>query len=83
MIQTTLLESKTEKSLQNPENSTNKNFTQSDAHVTNNPRNVVILPNELIQSLYKNRHFIESKSATHEDMQIYKTYCKLDLINIF
>ena len=45
MIQTTLLESRTEKSLQNPENGTNKNVTQSDAYVNNNSRNVVIFPN--------------------------------------
>ena len=38
MIQTTTLETRTGKSLQNPENMTNNNFTQSDANVTNNPK---------------------------------------------
>ena len=36
MIQTTSLETRTEKSLQNPDNPTNKFFTQYDVNVTNN-----------------------------------------------
>ena len=36
MIQTTSLQTRTGKSLQNPENMINNNFTQSDANVTNN-----------------------------------------------
>ena len=83
MIQTTSLESRTEKSLRNPENLTNKNFTPSDAYVTNNYRKLVICPNKLMKSLYKNRHFTENKSATHKDTQLYKNYRKLDLITIF
>ena len=39
MIQTTSLETKTGKSLQNPYNPTNIIFTQSDANVTNNREN--------------------------------------------
>ena len=39
MIQKTSLEKRTGKSLKNPENPTNSNFTQSDANVTNNPEN--------------------------------------------
>ena len=83
MIQTTLLESRTGKSLQNPENPTNNNFTQSDVNVTNNCENVVICPNELRQSLSTNRHFARSQSTTYEDMQLYNTSCKMYLITIF
>ena len=36
IIQTTLLETRTRKSLQNPGNHTNNHFTQYDANVTNN-----------------------------------------------
>ena len=36
MIKTTLLEKRTGKSLQNPDNPTNNNFTQYDANVINN-----------------------------------------------
>ena len=36
MIQTTSLETRTGKSIQNPDNPINNNFTQSDANVTNN-----------------------------------------------
>ena len=78
MIQITLLESRTLKSLQNTDNPTNNNFTQYDVNVTNNHENVVICLNELRQSLSKNRHFSESQSAMHKDMQLYKTSCKLD-----
>ena len=35
------------------------------------------------QYLSTNRHCSESQSATHKDMQLYKTFCKLDLITIF
>ena len=45
MIQKTSSETRTEKSLRNPENLTNINFSQSDANVTNNPNNVVRFPN--------------------------------------
>ena len=41
MIQKTLLETRTGKSLQNPDNPTNNNFTQSDDNVTNNPKKIV------------------------------------------
>ena len=44
---------------------------------------MVKIPNNLRQSLSKNRHFSLSQSATHKDMQLYKTSCKLDLITIF
>ena len=37
MIQTTSTETRTGKLLQNPDNPTNNNFTQSDANATNNP----------------------------------------------
>ena len=83
IIQTTLLETRTRKLLQNPDNPTNNNFTQSDAYVTNNPEKIVRILNELRQSLSTNPHFYESQSATHEDMQLYKTSCKLDLITKF
>ena len=83
MIQITLLESRTLKSLQNTDNPTNNNFTQYDVNVTNNHENVVICLNELRQSLSKNRHFSESQSAMHKDMQLYKTSCKLDIITVF
>ena len=36
MIQKSLLETRTGKSLQNPDYPTNKNYTQFDANVTNN-----------------------------------------------
>ena len=65
IIQTTSLGSRTEKSLQNTDNSINKHFTQSDANVSNNSRKVVIFLNELRQSLYKNRHFTKSQYTTH------------------
>ena len=45
MIQTTPFESRTGKSLQNPDNPKNNNFPQSDFNFTNNP-----CPNEFIQS---------------------------------
>ena len=35
------------------------------------------------QSLSTNIHYSESQSATHKDMQLYKTSCKIDLIMIF
>ena len=35
------------------------------------------------QYLSTNRHFSESQSATHKDMQLYNTSCKLDIIMIF
>ena len=38
IIQTTLLEKRTVNSLQNTDNPTNNNFTQSDANVTNNSK---------------------------------------------
>ena len=60
MIQTTFLETRTGKSLRNPEDSKNNNFTQSDANVTNNSEKIVRSPNELRQSLSTNRHFSES-----------------------
>ena len=40
-------------------------------------------PNELRQLLSTNLHFSEIKYAKKEDMQLYKTYCKLYLITIF
>ena len=83
MIQTTSLETRTGKSLLNNDNPTSKKFTQFDANATNNPKNEVIFPNELIQLLSINFHFIESQSVMHEDMQLYKTSFKLDLITIF
>ena len=83
MIQTTSLETRTEKSLQNPDNTTNNNFTQYDANVTNSSKKIVRSPNELRLSLSTNRHFSENQYATHEDMQLYKTSCKLDPITRF
>ena len=83
MIQTTSLESITGKSLQNPENSTYTNFTQSDANATNNSEKVVRCPNEFRQLLSTNRHFTEQQSATHEDIKLYKTSFKLDIIARF
>ena len=38
MIQTTSMETRNGKSLQNPDNTINNNFTQSDANATNNPK---------------------------------------------
>ena len=77
------MESRTGKSLQNLDNITNNNFTQSDVNVTNNPENVVRYPNELRQSLSTNRHFTESQSAMQKDVQLYKTSWKLDLVTRF
>ena len=74
IIQTTSLESITVNSLQNTDDSTNNNFTQYDANVTNNYKKVVIFQNELIQLLSTNSHFTEIQSTTHEYMQLYKTY---------
>ena len=76
------LEIITEKSLQKTENLKNNNFSQSDANVTNNSETIVRYPNELRQLLHTNLHFSESQSATHEEMQLYKTSFKLDLIKI-
>ena len=72
-----------EKSLQNPDNSKNNNFTESDDNVTNNPEKIVRRPNELIQYLYTNCHSSEIQSVVHEDMQLYNTSCNLDPITIF
>ena len=83
MIQVTSLETRTGKSLQNPDNPTNNNFTQSDDNVTNNSEKIVRSPNELRQYLSTNCHFYESKSVTHKDMQFYKTSFKLYLITRF
>ena len=47
MIQKTSLETRTVKSLRNPDNPTTNNFTQYDANVTNNPKKIVRSPNEL------------------------------------
>ena len=44
---------------------------------------IVRTPDELRQSLSTNRHISESQYAMHEDMQLYKTSCKLDLITRF
>ena len=60
-----------------------KFFTQSDANVNNNPRKIVRILNESRQSISTNHHFPERKSATHEDMQLYKNSCKLYLIMRF
>ena len=57
MIQTTSFETRTRKSLQNPDNPTNNNFTQSDANVTNNSEKIVRSPNKLRQYLSTNHHF--------------------------
>ena len=73
MIQATLLEKRTGKSLQNPDNPTNNNFIQSDFNVTNNFEKNVRCPNELRQTLSTNRHFSESQYETHKYMQLYKT----------
>ena len=72
-----------EKSLQNPDNLTNNNFTESDDNVTNNPEKIVRSPNELRQLLFTNCHFSESQPATYEDIQLYKISCKLYLITGF
>ena len=40
-------------------------------------------PNEWKQSLSTNRHISESQSATHKEIQLYNTYCKIDPITIF
>ena len=65
MTQTTSLETRAGKSLQNTDNPTNNNFTQSDANVINNSEKLVRIPNELRQYLSTNCHFFESQSATH------------------
>ena len=83
MIQTTSMETIIEKSLQNPDNPTNNNFTQSDDNVTNNPGEIGIIPNKLIQYLYTNCHSSEGQPAVHEDIQLYNTSCNLDPITIF
>ena len=83
MIQTTYMETIIEKSLQNPDNPTNNNFTHSDDNVTNNPGKIGIIPNELIQYIYTNCHYSESQSAVHEDMQLHNTSFNLDQITIF
>ena len=70
MIQTTSLETRTGNSIQNSDNPTNNNFTQSDAKVTNNPEKIVKGPNELRQSLSTNCHFYESQSEIHNLMQL-------------
>ena len=83
MIQTTLLEIRSGKPLQNPDNLTNNNFNKSNANVTNNYEKIVRRPNELRQYLSTNRHSSEIQSTTHEDMQLYNIYCKLELITRF
>ena len=49
MISTTSLEARTGKVLQSPDIPSNKNFTQSDANITNNFEEIVRSPNELRQ----------------------------------
>ena len=49
MIKTTSLETRTRKSLQNNDNTTMNNFTQSDDNVTNNSENMFKSLNELRQ----------------------------------
>ena len=83
MIQTTMLETRTINSLQNPDNPTSNNFTQSDDNVTNNPENEIICLNELRHPLSINCCFTKSQSSAHEDMQLYKTSCNLDPITRF
>ena len=78
-----MLETRTGKSPQSPNNPTNNNFTQSDANVINNSEKIVRSPNELRLSISTNFHFSESQYAMHEDMHLYKTSCKLDPITIF
>ena len=46
MIQATFLETRTGKSPQNTDNTTNNNFTQSDYNITNNSEKIVRSPNE-------------------------------------
>ena len=67
----------------NPDNKTNNNFTQYDANVTNNPKNLVRYSNKLRQSLSENLHLSESQFTTHEDIKLYNTYYKLNMINEF
>ena len=83
IIQKTQLETITGKYVNNTDNHTNNNFTQSDDNVTNNSLKIVKTPNELRQQLSTNRHFYGSQSATHKYMQLYKNSCKLDLITRF
>ena len=83
MIQTTSLETRTGKSIQNPDNMTNNNSNQSDSNFTNNTKTIVLSINELRQYLSNNRHFSDGQSATHKYMQLYNTSCKLDLITRF
>ena len=83
IILTISLESRTGKSLQNNDNSTNNNFTRSDANVTNNSKKIVRYPNEFLQSLFTNIQFAESQYLKHEYMQLFKTYRKLDIIARF
>ena len=59
MIQTTSFETRTRKSLQNTDNPTNNNFTQSNTNVTYNPKKIVRSPNEWRQYLSTNCHFSE------------------------
>ena len=80
MIQTILLETRTGKSLRNPDNPTRFFSTQSYANATNNPDNELRRPNELRQLLSTNGHFTEIKYSINKDLQLYKTFCKLDLI---
>ena len=47
MTQKTSSETRNVKSLQNPYNPTNNNFTQSDANVTSNSGKIVRIPNKL------------------------------------
>ena len=57
MIQKTQLDTIIGKSLQNTDNLTNNNFTQSDTNVTNNSRKIFRSPNELRKYLSNHRHF--------------------------
>ena len=66
MLSNKFLETRTRNSLQDPDNPTNKIFTQSDANVTNNTQKIGRISNESIQSFSTNCHFSESQYTTHK-----------------
>ena len=90
-IPTTPLETRTGKSLRNPDRFKNNNsLPASIDDNTNhdddeNDIDTVKSPNDLREQILScaNRLFTEGQIMTHKDMQLYRTSCKIDLITRF
>lgn len=96
VIQSTSLETRTGKSLRNPDsskkrnNDSGENTGQNESTRPNNTagdngveRDTVTNINRLRQSLPTERHFTKSQVDTHIDMQLYRSSVSLDKITLF